>query len=62
MPDGRMTLPPTGWSMGHENIGEVVETGLAFQPQGGDRVGAFTSSCGECWYCKNQWPSVCKSM
>ena len=60
--DGRMTLPPTGWSMGHEYIGEVVEVGSGITNlKPGDRVvGAFTSSCGECWYCKHEWPSVCQ--
>jgi len=59
--DGRMTLPPTGWSMGHEYIGEVVEVGPGVKNfKVGDRaVGAFTSSCGECWYCKNEWPTQC---
>jgi threonine dehydrogenase-like Zn-dependent dehydrogenase len=56
-----MTLPPTGWSMGHEYMGEVVEVGsdiTNFKP--GDRVvGSFTSSCGECYYCTTGWPSVC---
>jgi len=59
--DGRMTLPPTGWSMGHEYIGEVVEVGPGVKNfKVGDRaVGAFTSSCGECWYCKHDWPTQC---
>ncbi|HSP55528.1 MAG TPA: alcohol dehydrogenase catalytic domain-containing protein, partial [Dehalococcoidia bacterium] len=61
--DGRMPLPPTGWIIGHEYIGEVVEVGSGitnFKP--GDRaVGSFVSACGECWYCKNGWPSVCTS-
>ncbi len=59
--DGRMTLPPTGWSMGHEYIGEVVEVGDNIKNfKAGDRaVGAFTSSCGECWYCKADWPTQC---
>lgn len=61
--DGRMTLPPTGWSMGHEYMGEVVEVGPEITNlKKGDRVvGSFTSSCGECWYCKSGWPSVCTS-
>src|SRR5512132_1331605 len=57
--DGRMPLPPTGWILGHEYIGEVVEVGSGitnFKP--GDRaVGSFVSACGGCWYCKNDWPS-----
>src|SRR3989441_2442306 len=59
--DGRMNIPATGWSMGHEYIGEVVETGSAitnFKP--GDRaVGSFVASCGECYFCKTGWPSQC---
>jgi 2-desacetyl-2-hydroxyethyl bacteriochlorophyllide A dehydrogenase len=59
--DGRMTLPPTGWSMGHEYIGEVVEVGANVTNfKVGDRaVGAFTSSCGDCYYCKTGWPTQC---
>jgi len=59
--DGRMNIPATGWSMGHEYIGEVVETGSGitnFKP--GDRaVGSFVASCGECYFCKTGWPSQC---
>ena len=59
--DGRMMMPPTGWVMGHEYIGEVVETGANVKNvKPGDRaVGAFTSSCGECYYCTSGWPSAC---
>jgi 2-desacetyl-2-hydroxyethyl bacteriochlorophyllide A dehydrogenase len=59
--DGRMTLPPIGFSMGHEYMGEVMETGPGVSNfKKGDRVvGSFTSSCGECWYCKHDWPSQC---
>ncbi len=59
--DGRMTLPPTGWSMGHEYIGEVVEVGPSIKNfKVGDRaVGSFTSSCGDCYYCQTGWPSQC---
>ncbi|MEO8456725.1 MAG: alcohol dehydrogenase catalytic domain-containing protein, partial [Chloroflexota bacterium] len=58
--DGRMALPPTGWVMGHEYIGEVVDMGDEVKNfKKGDRVvGAFTSSCGECYYCKSGWTSV----
>jgi len=59
--DGRMNIPATGWSMGHEYIGEVVETGSGitnFKP--GDRaVGSFVASCGECYFCTTGWPSQC---
>ncbi|HEY8766983.1 MAG TPA: alcohol dehydrogenase family protein [Dehalococcoidia bacterium] len=61
--DGRMPLPPSGWVIGHEYLGEVVETGPEISNfKKGDRVvGAFTSSCGECYYCTTGWPSVCKA-
>lgn len=59
--DGRMPLPGTGWIIGHEYTGEVVETGsdvANFRP--GDRVvGSFVASCGDCYYCQTGWPSVC---
>jgi len=59
--EGRMPLPGTGWIIGHEYVGEVVEVGPAvsnFKP--GDRaVGSFVASCGECFYCRRGWPSVC---
>jgi 2-desacetyl-2-hydroxyethyl bacteriochlorophyllide A dehydrogenase len=59
--DGRMNIPATGWSMGHEYIGEVVEVGpnvKNFKP--GDRaVGSFVACCGECYYCTTGWPSLC---
>ncbi len=59
--DGRMPLPPTGWIIGHEYIGEVVEVGSAVKNfKLGDRaVGSFVASCGDCYYCQTGWPSVC---
>lgn len=59
--DGRMPLPPTGWTLGHEYMGEVMETGSNIKNfKAGDRaVGSFVSACGECWYCQHEWPSVC---
>ena len=59
--DGRMNIPATGWSMGHEYIGEVVETGSGITNfKAGDRaVGSFVASCGECYFCKTGWPSQC---
>jgi 2-desacetyl-2-hydroxyethyl bacteriochlorophyllide A dehydrogenase len=59
--DGRMPLPPTGWVIGHEYIGEVVETGPEIKnlKQGDRVVGSFVSSCGDCYYCNSGWPSVC---
>src|SRR3990172_9837977 len=60
--DGRMNIPATGWSMGHEYIGEEVERGSGvtnFKP--GDRaVASFVACCGECYYCKTGWPSQCE--
>lgn len=59
--DGRMPMPGTGWVIGHEYLGEVVDVGSEVKNlKPGDRaVGSFVSSCGECYYCKNGWPSVC---
>ena len=56
-----MNIPATGWSMGHEYIGEVVEVGGDVKNfKKGDRVvGSFVSSCGECYFCTTGWPSQC---
>lgn len=61
--DGRMNLPSTGWAIGHEYIGEVVETGpeVTNFKQGDRVVGAFTSSCGDCYYCTGGWTSICET-
>jgi 2-desacetyl-2-hydroxyethyl bacteriochlorophyllide A dehydrogenase len=59
---GRIPMPATGWVMGHEYLGEVVEAGEAvkrFRP--GDRVvGAPFAACGECDDCRRGWPSQCR--
>ncbi|KAF7712274.1 Zinc-type alcohol dehydrogenase [Penicillium ucsense] len=51
----------TGFIMGHEFTGEVVEIGPnvhSFSP--GDRiVSPFTVSCGECFYCREGFSSRC---
>jgi threonine dehydrogenase-like Zn-dependent dehydrogenase len=51
---GRETGLDVGTIMGHEFIGKIVEAGSAltrFRP--GDRVACpFTTSCGECFYCR----------
>ncbi|KAJ5160951.1 uncharacterized protein N7482_007955 [Penicillium canariense] len=51
----------TGFIMGHEFTGEVVEVGCqvqSFKP--GDRVvSPFTVSCGECFYCASGFSSRC---
>ena len=59
--NGRIPIPLTGWVLGHEYLGEVVEVGDAVKNfRTGDRaVGAFVASCGECFYCRGSWPSQC---
>lgn len=59
--EGRMPLPGTGWIIGHEYMGEVVEVGSDVKNlKPGDRaVGSFVASCGECFYCRAGWPSTC---
>ncbi|MBI1885371.1 MAG: alcohol dehydrogenase catalytic domain-containing protein [Chloroflexi bacterium] len=59
--NGRLPMPITGWTFGHEYIGVVQETGSAVTNlKAGDRVvGAFTASCGECFYCQRRWPTQC---
>ncbi|KAJ5987740.1 hypothetical protein N7481_002950 [Penicillium waksmanii] len=51
----------TGFIMGHEFTGEVVETGAdiqSFKP--GDLVvSPFTVSCGKCFYCESGFSSRC---
>ncbi|KAJ5195603.1 uncharacterized protein N7498_009041 [Penicillium cinerascens] len=51
----------TGFIMGHEFTGEVVETGAEVQNfQKGDRVvSPFTVSCGSCFYCVGGFTSRC---
>ncbi|KAJ5613385.1 hypothetical protein N7510_006579 [Penicillium lagena] len=51
----------TGFIMGHEFTGEVVETGSEVQVfQKGDRVvSPFTVSCGKCFYCESGVSSRC---
>ncbi|KAL1971087.1 hypothetical protein VTN77DRAFT_38 [Rasamsonia byssochlamydoides] len=52
----------TGFIMGHEFTGTVVETGSAVKTvQNGDViVSPFTTSCGECFYCKRGFSSRCE--
>ncbi|KAB8232931.1 hypothetical protein ETB97_005620 [Aspergillus alliaceus] len=51
-----------GFIMGHEVTGEVVELGDSVKTvQKGDMVvSAFTTSCGECFYCKQGFSSRCE--
>jgi threonine dehydrogenase-like Zn-dependent dehydrogenase len=59
---GREVGLDPGTVMGHEVVGEVVETGSEvsrFRP--GDRVVApFTTSCGACFYCRTGLSSRCE--
>ena len=47
--------------LGHEMVGEVVETGSDIRNLSvGDRVVvAFSIACGRCWYCQNNEFSLC---
>lgn len=51
----------TGFIMGHEFTGEVVETGSEVKHlQKGERVvSPFTLSCGDCFYCQRGFSSRC---
>lgn len=51
----------TGFIMGHEFTGEVVDTGSEVKTvKKGDKiVTPFTLSCGECFYCKGGFSSRC---
>ncbi|KAJ6106309.1 hypothetical protein N7512_009826 [Penicillium capsulatum] len=51
-----------GFIMGHEFMGEIVETGSAVTTfKKGDRiVSAFTTSCGKCFYCTQGFSSRCE--
>ncbi|KAK9419214.1 putative Alcohol dehydrogenase GroES-like domain-containing protein [Seiridium unicorne] len=53
---------PTGFIMGHEFTGEVVETGKSVKSVNiGDKVvSPFTASCGDCFYCKVGATSRCE--
>lgn len=46
---------PTGFVLGHEYVGEVVEVGSGvFGHRVGDRVvGADYTACGQCWWCRH---------
>ena len=59
--NGRIPTPVTGWVMGHEYVGEVVEVGADVEGlRPGERVvGGPYASCGECFYCRRNWPSQC---
>jgi threonine dehydrogenase-like Zn-dependent dehydrogenase len=52
----------TGFIMGHEFTGEVVETGADIKSvkKGDVIVTPFTVNCGECFYCKKGFSSRCE--
>ena len=58
---GRESGLDQGTVMGHEFLGEIVETGSAVTRfRRGDRVvSPFTTSCGACFYCSNGLPARC---
>ena len=59
---GREQGLDAGTVMGHEYVGRVRERGPAVEKlRVGDRVaGAFTTSCGSCFYCRNSLPARCE--
>lgn len=59
---GRETGIDRGTVMGHEFAGEVVETGEnVSRIKEGDRVASpFTTSCGECFYCRQGLTARCE--
>ncbi|HKR85455.1 MAG TPA: zinc-dependent alcohol dehydrogenase [Terriglobales bacterium] len=59
--DGYIPTMEPGDILGHEFMGEVVETGPEVKRvKKGDRVVVpFTISCGQCFFCKNQMWSAC---
>ncbi len=59
--DGYIPTMEQGDILGHEFMGEVVETGPDVKNlKAGDRVIVpFTISCGNCFFCKNQLWSLC---
>ena len=61
--DGYVPTMKRGDILGHEFMGEVVETGKAVQNlKKGDRVVVpFPIACGRCNNCKNQLWSICEN-
>jgi threonine dehydrogenase-like Zn-dependent dehydrogenase len=59
--DGYIPTMQKGDILGHEFMGEVVEVGPAVRNlQRGDRVVVpFTIACGNCFFCKRQFWSLC---
>jgi threonine dehydrogenase-like Zn-dependent dehydrogenase len=61
--DGYIPTMEKGDILGHEFMGEVVETGRGVSNlQVGDRVVVpFPIACGNCWACKHELYSVCEN-
>lgn len=58
--DGYIPTMKSGDILGHEFMGEVVETGAASTLKKGQRVVVpFTISCGACYHCSKQQFSAC---
>src|SRR5581483_8911239 len=59
--DGYIPSMQKGDILGHEFMGEVVETGNEVQKlKKGDRVVVpFTIACGNCFFCKSELWSLC---
>lgn len=59
---GRERGLDAGTVMGHEYVGRIVERGPAVEGLDiGARVaGSFTTSCGDCFYCRNKLPARCE--
>jgi threonine dehydrogenase-like Zn-dependent dehydrogenase len=51
-----------GTVMGHEYVGRIVERGPAVEglAMGARVAGSFTTSCGDCFYCRNKLPARCE--
>jgi threonine dehydrogenase-like Zn-dependent dehydrogenase len=61
--DGYIPAMRKGDILGHEFMGEIVETGKGVQNlKVGDRVVVpFPIACGDCWACKHELYSVCEN-
>ncbi len=61
--DGYIPSMEKGDILGHEFMGEIVETGRGVTKlQVGDRVVVpFPIACGKCWHCRNEMFSLCEN-